>query len=288
MIKTFARLISLAFGINCMINSASAAAPGTIRFHNEDADTTRISALLDEAATQRLPSPNAWVNFFAHRLLDTPYKTSTIEEQPEMLTVNMEYMDCTTFMENVLALSMAARDRRASWRDVVHNLQLLRYRNGEPDGYASRLHYMSDWIIDNSSRGIVRDYTSAVGNAQYNIKSLDFMSQNRDKYPALADDDNFAQVRRREDSFRGHKFPYIKKGAVTGAQLRDGDIVMLTSNIKGLDISHVGFITIVNGKPHLLHASSKSGKVEVSALPLYDYLKKQTSVNGIRVIRLCE
>ena len=114
------------------------------------------------------------------------------------------------------------------------------------------------------------------------------MSQNRDKYPALADDENFNLIRVREDSFRGHKYPYIKKSAVQGAQLRDGDIVMLTSNVKGLDISHVGFITIVDGKPHLLHASSKSGRVEVSSLPLHDYLKKQLSVNGIRVIRLCE
>ncbi|MDE6460685.1 MAG: DUF1460 domain-containing protein, partial [Paramuribaculum sp.] len=43
-----------------------------------------------------------------------------------------------------------------------------------------------------------------------------------------------------------------------------------------------------NGKIHLLHASSKEGKVCVSSTPLTDYLKKNRGASGIRVIRLKE
>ncbi len=289
MIKSFRRLImGVAFAMFTGILPSVAAAPGGIRFHDEHADTTRIAYLLDEGVKLRLKSPNAWVNYFANQLIDTPYEASTLEEQPEMLTVNMEQMDCTTFMETVLALAMTANERRGSWRDFVHNLQQIRYRNGIVDGYPSRLHYMSDWIIENSSRGFVKDFTTVVGNSNYAIKSLDYMSQNRDKYPALADEENYNMIRQRENSYRGHKFPYLKKSAVGGAVLREGDIVMLTSNTKGLDISHVGIVTFVNNKPHLIHASSKEKKVVVTSIPLTDYLKKQTSTNGIRVIRLCE
>lgn len=288
MIKTLSKFFASVICMTVFSPPAGAAASGTIRFYDENSDTTRITSLLDEGIALRLHSPNAWVSYFAKQLIDTPYKEGTLEEQPEMLTVNMEYMDCTTFVENVLALAMTANDRRGSWRDVVYNLQQLRYRGGEPDGYPSRLHYMSDWVLDNSSRGLIRDYTSAIGNASYEIKTLDFMSQNRDKYPALANDENYNLIRKREDSYRGHKYPYLKKNVIGGAQLRDGDIVLLITKTKGLDVSHVGFITMVDGKPHLLHASSKEGKVVISKLTLQDYLKRDTSVQGIRVLRLCD
>jgi hypothetical protein len=40
-----------------------------------------------------------------------------------------------------------------------------------------------------------------------------------------------------------------------------------------------------DGRIHLLHASSANGKVEISELPLADYLKKIKSNTGIMVAR---
>lgn len=265
-----------------------AATPASVRFADEASDTTLIGSVLEEASHLNLQSPNAWVIHFAKKLVGTPYKSNTIEADPEMLTVNMSEMDCTTYMETVLALSMSARDRRWSWRDFINYLESLRYRGGVVDGYASRLHYMSDWVIDNSSRGNIRDYTSVVGNAKYQIKSLDFMSTNRDRYPALKDENIYNQIRTRESAYRGHRFPYLAKGGAAKANLREGDIIMLVSKEKGLDISHVGFIVFVENKPYLLHASSKAGKVTIDKYPLDEYLRKQTSCSGIRVLRLSE
>ena len=42
------------------------------------------------------------------------------------------------------------------------------------------------------------------------------------------------------------------------------------------------------GVPHLLHASSSSGKVELSGIPLDDFMKRNPSLLGIRVFRLKE
>ena len=69
-----------------------------------------------------------------------------------------------------------------------------------------------------------------------------------------------------EMGYRSHRFPYLKPGAIKNAKLSDGDMVALITNTKGLDATHVGFIKIVDGVPHLLHASSKAGKVIIDPL----------------------
>ena len=48
-------------------------------------------------------------------------------------------------------------ENRKSWRDFIYNLKRMRYRSGEINGYPSRLHYVSDWIVDNRFRGNFAD-----------------------------------------------------------------------------------------------------------------------------------
>jgi hypothetical protein len=68
-------------------------------------------------------------------------------------------------------------------------------------------------------------------------------------------------------------------------KIMNGDIIALTTSITGLDITHTGIaIRAKDGRIHLLHASS-SGKVEVSELPLVEYLKKIKKNTGIMVAR---
>jgi hypothetical protein len=67
--------------------------------------------------------------------------------------------------------------------------------------------------------------------------------------------------------------------------IKNGDIIALTTAIPGLDITHTGIaIREKDGRIHLLHASS-SGMVEISELPLADYLKKIKKNTGIMVAR---
>lgn len=120
------------------------------------------------------------------------------------------------------------------------------------------------------------------------------MSTNRDKYPALADDDNYKRMRRIEEGYRQHRFPYIKtvdlQNKAIKAAFHNGDVVALVSNLKNLDVTHMGIVVkdTPNAEPYLLHASSTDGKVEISARPLGDFLKKNRQWLGVRVFRLYE
>lgn len=209
----------------------------------------------------------------------------------EVLTVNIDEVDCTTLIDYVAALALTGGEHRTSWRDFVYNLQRMRYRNGEVKGYPSRLHYISDWIVDNAHRGNLEEVTNRCDLATYEVKSLNFMSANRNLYPALADSANFARIKEAESGYRNHRYPIIKTQRVGNAAknfLRTGDIVALCTTKKGLDVSHMGILFIDEKKvPYLLHASSKAGKVILDTTPLEQYLTKNR-LAGIRVIRLKE
>lgn len=209
----------------------------------------------------------------------------------EILTVNINEVDCTTLIDYLSALALTGGEHRTSWRDFTYNLERMRYRGGEIKGYPSRLHYISDWIVDNTHRGNLEEVTGRCDLATYEVKSLNFMSVNRNLYPALADSANFAAIKETESGYRNHRYPIIKTSRVGNAAktfLRTGDIVALCTNKKGLDVSHMGILFIDEKKvPYLLHASSKAGKVILDTTPLDQYLTKNR-LAGIRVIRLKE
>lgn len=272
----------------CLV-SLSASALANARFHNEATDTTRITEILVDTASKHFKSSGERVGYIARKFIGTPYATGTLDISPERVTVNLDSLDCTTFFENVLAMAYTIGEGRTSWRDFIYNLERIRYRNGELNGYGSRLHYICGWFVDNIHRGNIEDATRLFPRINYIVRSIDFMSTNRDKYPTLADPAELERIKSIEIGYRNHRFPYIKTGDINGkdtrAALRDGDAIALVTHVKNLDVSHTGFVVMVDGVPHLLHASSASGKVEISSLPLADYLKRNRLL-GIRIARL--
>lgn len=273
--------------IIALLAYVSSAAQGIdVVFADEKNDTTFITNILIEECAQK-DRPN--IIRIAEKLEGTPYQAATLEGDPETLRVNLQGMDCTTFVETVLALAYTAGEGRESWHDFVYNLRRIRYRNGETNGYPSRLHYISDWILDNSSRGILKEITGELPQARHAVKSLDYMSRHKESYPALADSANLAGIRNVEAGFSNYRYPYIKSSSLNDKTLkqilRDGDIICLTTNTSGLDVTHVAFVKFVNGKPHLLHASQKGGKVMVDPLSIADYLRRYRT-DGIRIVRL--
>lgn len=271
-------------------SNALAADPREVRWHNEAADTTTITRILVKATDLCASNPNQLVEFIGREFIGTPYKAGTLEGSPEALTVNLEEMDCTTFVETVVALALTVENHRCSWIDFLDMLETIRYRNGYADGYASRLHYISDWVITNTHRGYIKDVTDRIPQSDVQIKTLDFMSRNRSKYPALSDSATFEGIKNMEVGYRSHRFPYIKSARLSSKPiinaLKGGDIVALTTKTNGLDVSHVGILVIEKDGPHLLHASSKEGKVVIDKLPLTEYMRKAHQLTGIRVLRL--
>lgn len=270
------------------LNLYAAGNRNEVRFHDEANDTTRITAILLEA--EKISRPGERISAIAHKFIDTPYVAQTLEDSVEVLTVNLDELDCTTFVETVMALAYTAGERRNSWRDYIYNLRRMRYRGGEVNGYPSRLHYISDWIVDNSHRGNFTEVTDRIPQARSVVKTLNFMSKHHNLYPALADSANLAGILAVEQGYRNHQYPFVRSISLTNKQvcqaLREGDIVALTTSNKNLDVSHLGIITFVDGKPHLLHASASLKKVAVTTVPLSEFLRKNPALTGIRVIRL--
>lgn len=277
----------------CLMASLAAwcVSPGRTRFHNEDQDTLRISAMLADVQAQRLRTTGDCAAAFAQKLIGTPYVAHTLEGEPEMLTVNIDELDCTTLVETVMAMALTINEGRSSWRDFTYHLERLRYRSGELDGYPSRLHYICDWAVDNAYRGNFRDVTPQMPHCVYKVKTIDFMSRHADSYPALADSANLARIKEVENGYRNCRFPYVKTIDLgkkeTIAAMRNGDILAFVGKTDGLDINHMGILIIgADGQPRVLHASSTEGKVVLTDSSLADFVKRNRAFEGVRFFRL--
>lgn len=259
------------------------------RFHCEN-DTIEIGDLLRESLKAGLTTPNEYMTYFANKFVGRPYVAHTLEGEREYLTINVDEFDCTTFVETLVALTRSALAKSPTWYTFASNLEKIRYHGGMLDGYASRLHYISAWVVENSARGYVEEITASIPRAESQIKSLYYMTAHRDKYKAMANDSIYQEIKNLESGYNMHMFPFVNKNNLIKkdvvAALQDGDIICLTTKIEGLDVTHLGIIQFKNGKPHLLNASSSKKKVVVDKYDLYEMIRNDRNCTGIRVIRV--
>jgi len=219
--------------------------------------------------------------------IGTPYVAKTLEVgQEESLVITLEGLDCTTYVENVLAFGMAKKENEPSFETFARAIEKIRYRDGQLNGYGSRLHYFTEWISDNEEKGLIKNITAALGGQEVH-KKLNFMSSHRDLYPYLKEDISFQQILETERKLQQQPLCILSQEmlALNENQIHSGDIIALATSIEGLDVTHTGFaIRLNDGRIHLLHAST-SGAVEISDLPLVDYLKKIKKNTGVIVAR---
>jgi len=288
----FAMLIML-FG-SCKQHSQQSVQAATtmlpqMRFHCEG-DTARINELLKLGYESGINEANALIEFYARQLLGTPYVAHTLEADEEILTINIHELDCLTFIETLYSLTRATLDRRYSWRDYAANIENIRYRGGKMGDYSSRIHYISEWIIDNHVRGNLVEITPDLPHVTYMVKNIDYMTHHTSSYRQLKNDTAMVEKIRRFE-LRNHRFPYIKRSWLNDKELksalRSGDFVTLVTKIEGLDVSHNGIIIVdEKGDPYLLDASMSGGKVMLEGKPLFKYLEKSKSNIGVRFFRM--
>jgi hypothetical protein len=222
--------------------------------------------------------------------LNTPYVGHTLEEggNEEQLVINLRELDCTTFMETCVALSRAVAAGTRDFDAYCRNIQFARYRGGNIDGYTSRLHYTTDWIADNSAKGIVENVTKLAGGKPLPLH-LSFMSSHPDSYKHLTEHpQRVAFMRQVEESLNARDdFYYIPKQEITKNQpaIHSGDIIGFTTSTEGMDISHIGIAYWKNGTLTFIHASSTAKKVIVNPESLSDYCLGIRSNTGIVVVR---
>ncbi len=245
---------------------------------NEDAFKTIFNNKLPVQKSERIIA-------IAKLFINKPYVGGTLEEAtPERLIINLNQFDCSTLVETVIALSLAKEN---DFEDFKTKVQSIRYRNGKIINYGSRLHYLTDWLIENEKNGVLQLQTKQIGGVPY-LKKIDFMSTHWNLYPRANSPEIKNEILTCEKELYKQDFTYIPKQKVASieSKINDGDIIAITTSKAGLDCSHQGIAIWKLGKLHLLHASSTYKKVIISDLPLVDYLNKVTSHSGIMVARV--
>ncbi|MBQ8241657.1 MAG: DUF1460 domain-containing protein [Bacteroides sp.] len=262
----------------------------TFLAYAHEQDSIKVENWLKEAIS--LPQDSCRTLHFAKQMLGVPYVAATLDgNEEEQLVVHVDQLDCTTFVETVLALCIADKRDARSFDGFKKALSDVRYRDGVLDGYASRLHYFSDWIRNNEQMGFVKECTSETSCAQPQELWLNFMTAHVDSYQPMKKNPALVEVMAaQEKHWQGTIVSYIPKEKLNlppeELKIKDGDILAMVTNIKGLDIVHVGFAFWKDNHLHLLHASSSAKKVIEDPKTQYESSGKTKAHIGLRAIRV--
>ena len=162
--------------------------------------------------------------------------------------------DCTTFVETVMALSLA--QNATDFRSLINR---IRYKAGQVS-YFNRNHFPTvDWIPNNIHAGFVTDVTSLVAPAQESLtyiekdnwylkKGLRTFAERSQKTWARID------YIAKEDLLNEQIVQRIPSGAIF-------NVVRPAWNLRdetgtSMDVSHQGFVIHENGEVYMIHASN--------------------------------
>jgi hypothetical protein len=272
------------FTIN-VLASVAIASPKTIV---TDKDKAILREIFDRFSKDLNLSVGELILKIGNDFKGAPYVGKTLDINiEENLVVNLRELDCTTFVENCLAIARTIKSGNPSFETYISELEKIRYRKGKLNGYVSRLHYFGEWIMDNQSKGIIEDISLKLGGIKCPVV-LNYMSTHPDSYPQLrANPELIKEIKQIENRVSAMPFFYIPKEKIIECEskISDGDIVALVTKIPGMDVSHVGILFKKKGQVYLLHASMSGRKVENTSLPLADYLKDSKNTTGIFVVR---
>jgi hypothetical protein len=221
----------------------------------------------------------------ARSFLGAPYVHGCLDcVKEEKLVINLREMDCWTFVENSLAICQATP---GNFDDYAEKLRQLRYWGGVVSGYGSRIHYFTGWLLQAEQYGFLQDITRDLGGIPYE-KHIGYISARPTKYPKISDKNALKAIQSAEKRINAHQWHYIPKNRILQMEhlIQEGDIICLTSVKADLDIAHQGFAVKLNGRIHLMHASSLAGKVIIARQPLAQYVAAQRGQSGIMVARL--
>ncbi len=226
----------------------------------------------------------------------TPYVPSTLEEYlrnggsplQEPLTISLAHFDCVTLVESCLAVARLARGKEApTWKGFGQEIERMRYRGGKRTGYASRLHYFSEWITDGEKRGLVNDLGHQLGGTK-DKRPLRFMTEHKEEYPALSNEavfEDIEEIERRLSLSPRHVVALERIPRVL-ANIETGDVLGFATRISGLDVTHTAFA--YRGKDaalRVLHAPLSGGVVEITRATLPEYVAAIRRSTGILVAR---
>ena len=197
--------------------------------------------------------------------------TQPMEE--ERLMVSLSHVDCTTVMEDVLALALCYRDGRATLDDLKDYYRRMHYQDGVIS-FATRNHYFT-WIMQSAIKeGFVER-----------------ISPDEPVFP-------FTGVQDMQPSYmtrnKGVRFTYIPRELLDMPQdselgvIRDGDIMAVVCDqhswARGVEIKHLLIAKWLDGRLHFYHASGDG--LGLADMDAYTYMKDKFTMIGVAVYRL--
>ena len=261
------------------------------------ADSERVERLLSSLIPLRSKLSKEDLTLKVARFfIGVPYVAHTLDRNSEeTLVVNMHGMDCTTYLENVIAVLLCIDKKQTSFGYFKQMLQYIRYRQGRLS-YENRLHYYQWWIVDNQQKGFIRQIEgpNPPFTATQTLK-INYMSENYNSYDMLRNrPERVAALKKMEDRTNGIKVRYIPKNLLNNAALlrkvvRNGDIIAITTRKRNLDTTHLGLAVWHDDGLHMINASSlkRNGRQVIEPKQtLYQYLMQQPNSTGIRLARL--
>jgi hypothetical protein len=226
-------------------------------------------------------------------LLNTPYVNYTLDHSPdrEFCIVNLQALDCVTFVESTLALARMIKLQTLSEDDLAKQVELVRYRDGECDGFCSRLHYLSDWFYDNDKKGLIKAYTSDLTGCKKVEKQISLMSTRPNQYLQLRHHPELVtEIKKDEKAISSRPIYYLPKSEIEAAEpsMQTGDVIAITTSANILDCAHTGLCYRDDkGVLRFLHASLTHKKVYLDQ-ELCDYVNSVHAFTGIMLARPLE
>jgi hypothetical protein len=211
---------------------------------------------------------SARIDFLSARFTYSKYSDGTLigdAATPEVFVINLKEIDCFTYLDYVEAMTLSR-----SFAEFRENLRNIRYRSGVLT-FENRNHFFTDWREVNAD--IVEDVTAYIaGDTSIEIEKT--LNVKEDGTNFL----NGIQPVKRQLSY----IPSRMLNDELMEKLKTGDFIGIYSEIQGLDVSHVGIITIEDNIRYLRHASSAKEYRKVIDQDLKDYLLNKP---GIIVLR---
>ena len=221
----------------------------------------------------------------AEALLGQPYVAGTLEELPEeRLCIYLTRTDCILFVETCLGLVRAA-EQDGDFETLASELRQSRYRDGVCSRYEDRLHYTTEWTRQGVTRGVLEDVSESLGGIRYD-HPVHYISRHPESYARMADVDAIAAI---EERINAQPSTYIPKNRLQQALkgIRNGDIILFTTTVEGLDVSHCAIAKVDPGKPvRFIHASTGAMKVVLEPRTLEEYVTGRKAITGIQVFRI--
>jgi cell wall-associated NlpC family hydrolase len=218
----------------------------------------RIEQLLSAAKHDR--SLDRRIEVISRAFLGRPYKTNPLigsADSPEVFTVSLDGFDCVTYIETVLALALASNaESFVAW------LRKIRYERGRIQ-WERRNNYMTGWIRNNTSSGIIKPVSIAAIPALRKQRVLNTVV-------------GLAPQRARMKCVPKRAIPRL------APHLQTGDLIFFVSTRNNLDIFHAGIIVRDGKVLRMRHASRSQGAVVEQQLS--EFLKSNRMA-GIIVVR---